>query len=131
MLHVLTISACSNPLLWWYYLLSQMVALLISDEKFIPLWPSWKYAGSKADFPKGRYQNADEAKGAVRRAGYRAIYEYWKASSITPSYPDKLPTPEAIFDVINQVFPAGTDKNLFQKEKKRGSGCGSGVLLEL
>jgi len=97
-----------------------MTATLVTDEKFIPLWPCWKYhADSKKGFPKGRYQNPDEAKGSVRRAGYRAMYEFWSASSITPTYPTELPTPEAMFKVVKHTFPSITDIGMYRKANNK------------
>jgi len=94
-----------------------MMACLITDEKFIPRWPTWKYTGAKEDIPKAGNRNGHDTKGYIRRAGHRAMHRFWKSSTQTPDYPTGLPTPEVLLSVFKLVFPGLKDMQVLRKWK--------------
>lgn len=87
----------------WYH--PQMMACLITDEKSIPSWPTWKYI-NKESVPKSKYRNSSDAKGYIRRSGYSAMYEYWSSNGFTPTYRvDRLPNPKRVLRTLSRIFP--------------------------
>lgn len=97
----------------------QMMACLITDPKTIPVWPTWKLTKAKGcTMPRSRGRNGDDTKGFVRRAALGAMSEAWERHGLTPDRDYcELPTPEHIFEVFHDVFPAMKDLHSIRKWK--------------